>query len=249
MGFTIAELKSQLKARGVKGYSGLKKAELEAMMAKLAPASKPAPLSASGSARRVKMISGKNIAESDKFYDEQRYKNKFHKELGTTAKLFKKGTYATHSALKDGEFLLFRKDLPPIPLKYVNRYLDIKHEEVVGAMPPKEYYFNPLDDAATKKKGLTVTKKDDDWIKKAIVRNAGNEWEKIYIKVLNTPPLIKKLNPHLGVYHTHKEGEKGTQTGVLYAEWYSYNNKGTSMTYHLRKAGWFNRDARLRIVD
>tara|TARA_R110000823_G_scaffold174525_7_gene307179 strand:- start:158 stop:1120 length:963 start_codon:yes stop_codon:yes gene_type:complete len=43
MGFTIAELKSQLKARGVKGYSGLKKAELEAMMAKLAPAKPPRP--------------------------------------------------------------------------------------------------------------------------------------------------------------------------------------------------------------
>ena len=58
-GLTIAELISQLKKRGVKGYSGKKKVELEEMLAKLAPdkpprAQKVAPISASGSARRVK---------------------------------------------------------------------------------------------------------------------------------------------------------------------------------------------------
>ena len=59
---TICDLKAELKAKGIKGYSGKKKAELIAMLGKTpvsapvkkAPASKPAPLSASGSARRVK---------------------------------------------------------------------------------------------------------------------------------------------------------------------------------------------------
>ena len=44
---TICDLKAELKAKGIKGYSGKKKAELIAML-------RPAPLSASGSARRVK---------------------------------------------------------------------------------------------------------------------------------------------------------------------------------------------------
>ncbi len=238
---TLVELKARAKKMGYKGYSKMKKAEIEKLLTtpppkppRTKPVSQRVPVRQVQPAKKAKgkeptSISGKNILVRSKF-ETAVVANRSNRELGLKASELKKGTMKNFSAddtYKDMRFLYFVKNLPDTPLVRKKGYF-VEGGFGKAAMQYGDY-FNPLEEDTK----FTKTRKLSDAEIKSIARNSPR-----MMKYLHTPDLFKKSYPFLGVYETEMEGRDSTY-GILYADVELQKNK---YEYKLVAVGKFARN-------
>jgi hypothetical protein len=217
---TLAELRAEAKRQKRKGYSKLKKAELEKLLdtpppkpprgvPRKKPEPAPAPIAKAESPAKKEptTISGKNILVNSQF-EKPLDANRTNRDLGYKASELKRGSvkgFSADGSFKETRFLYFVKDLPATPLRRLKGYsveADFKKE----AMRYGDY-FNPLTDPEPKGsapilRNYKISKLNDAEIKKRIGQDQRGKGATSMMYYLNTPELFKKSYPYLGVYET-----------------------------------------------
>lgn len=217
---TLAELRAEAKRQKRKGYSKLKKAELEKLLdtpppkpPRTKPVSQRVPIKQVQSPKKAPptkkpaTLQGKNILVKSRFYTNGEWINQWNFFGKRTD--FKKGNKTNASLLTDDNYggetkaLYFWKDLPPTPL-------NLKKDGLKD-------YFNPLNDSKVK-----INKKLSDAEAKSLINkitDVGGIREAIGI-YLNTPKEIKDAYPFAGVYEGEPVMVKAGMGGTKFSEKY-----------------------------
>ena len=209
---TLAELRAEAKRQKRKGYSKLKKAELEKLLdtpppkpPRGVPRKKPEPAKTTPKGKGVDTLQGKNILVKSRFYTTGEWSNR-RKYFGTPAE-FKKGNKTNASLLIDDRFggatkaLYFWRDLSPTPLR-------LKKDGLKD-------YFNPLKDAKVK-----INKKLSDAEAKSLINRTIGSIQEAIGSYLNTPQEIKDAYPFAGVYEGEPVMVKAGLGGTKYSSRY-----------------------------
>ena len=246
---SVAEMKAQAKKMGYKGYSKMKKAELEKLLETPPPKPKRTKSKAEQAKNPVKKvqppkkkmasgISGKNILFESKLFTKSdwSFERKIKKlKARDFIKGNKKDGAAVINPLGEEQSLYFIKNLEEVPLEKKGSLVELFD-------PTKDRDFSEKTKRAYKKGDIRVTKLTDKEVKDFITKTKMTEKNKDEIMgmiyYLNTPDVIKMAHPLLGVYKG-QDSSRNNWYGSLFA---SVIFRGKSYEYRFMKDGNFVRD-------